>query len=462
MFAMGYLAIQLYSGPLIRIVVLLAATAGCMNIVPRLPSIYSVYPNTARPGDIITVRGMNFGKKTGKVTLANQPVRLSTWSRTRIVFTVPEGAVSGKIDVAVSVAEEVGFSTIRRIRHAKAPLQIARPLKNASWKSVTVGHFHSCATHTDNSLWCWLWPAEIHGIAPLEKITETLHIESVTIDEAISCGLSQRQLYCWDYVSQPFENVSTTTATVKPTPVLPGHEWLAVGAGAGFFCGISTQHGLSCWGKGWRDDSGQTAEGGLVSLSTFADWVTLSVKGRHFCAINIRGKTTCWFSGSTNPYPIYEAENIEYESAYDGITPAAMPGFISVSAYGYLWGAPTIAHACAVRTGAELWCWGANQNHESSPENLEYLSSAKRVFTDTPWQTVVTGEYFSCALSGEQKLFCWGKYYQGTPEAILPGVSWLAISAHERRICGIQIDHSLWCSIGGGEFMPLNEEIVNP
>ncbi len=69
------------------------------------PYISSLSPNPAKPGDTITVQGLSFGatRGTSKVYLEDDEIsEITSWNNTRIIFTLPNNAESGKVKVVVN------------------------------------------------------------------------------------------------------------------------------------------------------------------------------------------------------------------------------------------------------------------------------------------------------------------------------------------------------------------------
>lgn len=68
-----------------------------------VPSVASVVPTYAAPGETVTLDGANFGttQRTSTVTIGGVPATVSSWSMRSISVTVP--AVSGTVDVVVTV-----------------------------------------------------------------------------------------------------------------------------------------------------------------------------------------------------------------------------------------------------------------------------------------------------------------------------------------------------------------------
>jgi len=68
------------------------------------PAITSIFPDSARSGDILTVQGNNFGDLRGTSTLrigGTNVTEFISWTNTQIRARVPSGAATGSVEVVV-------------------------------------------------------------------------------------------------------------------------------------------------------------------------------------------------------------------------------------------------------------------------------------------------------------------------------------------------------------------------
>lgn len=98
-------------------------------------------------------------------------------------------------------------------------------------------------------------------------------------------------------------------------------------------------------------------------------------------------------------------------------------------------------HACAVRSGGELACWGSNEFGESAPPPGRYRS-------------VSAGGAHSCALKMDGSAVCWGLDWQG--QATPPAGRFSAIGAGMAHSCGLTTDGAIrcWGADGSGQSTP--------
>jgi YD repeat-containing protein len=75
------------------------------------PTIDKLSPSTGPPGTSVTITGWSFGDTPGALTFNGAVITPTSWSNTTIVFTIPEGATTGAVQVAVGgrTSQPAGF-----------------------------------------------------------------------------------------------------------------------------------------------------------------------------------------------------------------------------------------------------------------------------------------------------------------------------------------------------------------
>jgi len=105
-------------------------------------------------------------------------------------------------------ASPVGAGTLSSIAATRsAPGQVARAGQSRSWHSVSGGEFHSCATRTDHTLWCWgaaaygeLGTGRTEGVYPPVQVGFATDWRSVAAGYGHTCGVRiDGTLWCWGY-----------------------------------------------------------------------------------------------------------------------------------------------------------------------------------------------------------------------------------------------------------------------
>jgi alpha-tubulin suppressor-like RCC1 family protein len=140
-----------------------------------------------------------------------------------------------------------------------------------TWKSISVGFFHTCAIDSANKAFCWGYDA--FGLLGNGAITgdkdspfavnSTKTWKSIRSGAYHSCAIdSTDKAFCWgaDYVGQ-LGNGATSGDQDSPFAVNSTNTWSEIGAAASDYsssCALSTSNTFFCWGN---DDRGQLGNG---------------------------------------------------------------------------------------------------------------------------------------------------------------------------------------------------------
>jgi alpha-tubulin suppressor-like RCC1 family protein len=119
-------------------------------------------------------------------------------------------------------------------------------------------------------------------------------------------------------------------------------------------------------------------------------------------------------------------------------------------------------HACASATDFTLWCWGANDRGQLGNGSTTPSETPVQVLwlTGTPLvQDVTAGGSHTCAVSSDQKLWCWGDNQFGqlgrgntsaqpspSPDEVsVLGASVLDVTAGASHTCALRNSGTAWC-----------------
>jgi lysophospholipase L1-like esterase len=231
---------------------------------------------------------------------------------------------------------------------------------------IAAGAQHTCAT-SGGSLWCWgdnrdgqVGIPSCPGRKPRGKCkADPARVEGLTgeitafaLGRAHSCAVAGGVAQCWGADDRGQLGDGKTASRSMPAPVrgISGAV-TALAAGGDHTCALAGGRVL-CWGANDRGQLGDgTAEDRLEAVTStgLASEVTALAAGNgHTCAAS-RGGVQCWGDdregqlggargAGVNPRPV----------AVPGV-----PGDVSALAAG-------ADHACAVRAGRRVVCWGDN------------------------------------------------------------------------------------------------------
>ncbi|WP_158542422.1 RCC1 domain-containing protein [Lujinxingia litoralis] len=270
--------------------------------------------------------------------------------------------------------------------------------------------------------------------------------------EAVTCAEGEAfALEGLAYGAYRFEVSSGETVVAERSFEVHPPEWAQVSGGEGFSCAVLQDGHLVCFGAG---EAGQLGDGGAVSrlepVVVAGRWAEVDAGGMHACAIAEDGALYCWGSSPSGALGL-GAEAEELVAAPEQVGEAR--DWLKVSA-----GA---THSCGIRQGGALYCWGDNARGAVGVGNGEDVLAEPapvEVAGVTGWLDVSAGEGFSCALTAEGALYCWGRTDAGVtganntdvyePRAYEGALSALSLSAGSSHACGVvdlDADDDVYC-----------------
>lgn len=301
-------------------------------------------------------------------------------------------------------------------RHCSMPMDVIG-LSSGVTKLATGGQTgmdptlkeHSCAI-VNGGLKCWGDNSsgqlgdgtKVDRNTPVDVIGLGSGVAAVATGEAHTCAVaSGGAVKCWGDNTAGQLGDGTTTAQSSPVDVVGlSSGVVALGAGAGHSCALTSGGGVKCWG---RNTSGQLGDGTTTNQPVPVDVVglgsgvtVLAVGSAHTCVITTGGGMKCWGVNANGRLGDGTTSNRTEATSVFGLS----SGVTAIATGGM--------HTCAVVNGAAK-CWGANAysqvgngtfNDASTPTDVSGLAAA---VTD-----VAAGQVHTCVLVGNGRPKCWG------------------------------------------------------
>lgn len=288
--------------------------------------------------------------------------------------------------------------------------------------------------------------------------------------------------------SETESSTETETESSIETETDPGDPdaWTQIALGTYHTCGIRGDRSMWCFGDGRQgqrgdasDDTVRTtpqrvlAAGEGLDGDYWTDWTAVSAGGFTTCGLRRNGTLWCWGDGSSG-------ERGDGTLTEIGLTPSAVAADRPEAAPWSDWIAVSVGstHACGIREGGTLWCWGFaasgrlghgdDEGDLPNPVQVVQADAEEGGPTWSDWIAVSAGGRSVCGLREDGSLWCWGESGFGqrgdgitgfesrsTPSRVLTAdgegswSDWIAVSSGAHHVCGLRSNGSdestAWC-----------------
>ena len=211
---------------------------------------------------------------------------------------------------------------------------------------------------------------------------------------------------CWGTDSHGSLGTGDLEPSLVPKPVIGLQDAVAVTVGYIFSCAVEGSGAVKCWG--WNA-SGALGIGNLdgksypkpVSVIGISNAVQV-VAGNHYaCARTSSGAVSCW--GYNGHGQLGIGSNVEQ-------SPLAKP---VVGINDAIWISAGQSHACAVRVGGTVSCWGRNYYGQLGDGTTVESNAPVTVLGLVDATRVSAGGEHTCVINKSQGLVCWGANSSG-------------------------------------------------
>jgi alpha-tubulin suppressor-like RCC1 family protein len=256
---------------------------------------------------------------------------------------------------------QLGDGTTNTIRHT--PVDVSGLASGVT--AITADTFHTCALTSTGGAKCWGYNGlgqlgdgtTTNSSVPVDVSGLTSGVAAVAVGYSYSCALtSAGGVKCWGANNAGQLGDGTTTRRYTPVDVSGlGSGVVAVSAGGGHTCALTSVGGVKCWGA---NNSGELGDGTTterhtpVNVSGLTSGVAAISGGGDTCALTSAGGVKCWGWN-------------KFGQLGDGTT---TDRHTPVSVFGLTRGAAAVSvgglHTCAVTSGGGVRCWGDNRYGE--------------------------------------------------------------------------------------------------
>jgi len=209
------------------------------------------------------------------------------------------------------------------------------------FKELAAGSFHTCAIANDGTVACWGDDAEGQCTAPEDTFAH------ITAGSFHACGLKDDgTVRCWGR-GDTNENCGASGGWYCGQLQVPDAKFTQIDAGAIHTCGVLTSGALACWGAAGQGQASPPA----------GQFVQVAAGAEHSCAVRQDQTVMCWGAGARAGNCAPE----ENEGAAFSCGQSAAPrGLFRDLTVGW-------EHSCAVDQRGRVTCWGYDRYGQASP-----------------------------------------------------------------------------------------------
>ena len=263
------------------------------------------------------------------------------------------------------------------------------------------------------------------GTRSTEPCTDEGGIRFIAISsgQVHSCGISVDSVaYCWGDGRNGQLGNGRREIFRFPQRVLGKVRFASIGAGSAFACARTATGEVHCWGSERAVPGWPNQPEGPVRVALDKPATSLTVGRRHACVLDSSGIASCWgwnVDGETGT----GTSGIDAAMVASPTPVATDARFTSLSAGS--------SFTCGITAEANVLCWGSNVDHvlgRTAPERCGHVASVSCSSRPVPITLperitqLSSGTGHVCALSERSTVLCWGVNTGGQAGVFTPNV----------------------------------------
>lgn len=332
------------------------------------------------------------------------------------------------------------------------------------YKRQAAGFQHTCALDSSGRAYCWgdnnsgqlgNGGSGVVGSSGPVAVTGGHTFVQLVAGLGHNCGLTATgAAYCWggNGLGQLGDGGPGGGISASPMPVVGGHSFAELAAGAFHTCGITSSGAAYCWGANTYGQLG----------TSVAPWTStpLPVEGGHTftrieaggsnstCALDVSGAAYCWGAGGT-------LGNGHFDNQFAPVPVLGGHRFTDLAVGG--------GHTCGVTITGAAYCWGYNGYGQIGDGTLDHAWIPVAVTGGLTLVRVAPGLEHSCGVVISGATYCWGNNANGqlgigafgapqtTPMAVAGGHVFVELAAGGGHTCGRKDAGAMFCWGSGAQ-----------
>ena len=343
------------------------------------------------------------------------------------------------------------------------------PFDVAFASPLAVGFAHACAVRSGGQAYCWGYnnngqlgdgttASRVEPVAVMGKPGGDISFASLSPGAYTTCGLDVTgEAYCWGLNNHGQLGDSTTAQRTAPSLVAGGRVFASISSGADHGCAVEAgTRDTYCWGY---NNVGQLGNGTtldflaptLILGSSLFGFDAASAGWAVTCAVTPDGSGYCW---GYNNYGQLGNGTILNQYSPTPVLGGLTFQSIQVSSY-YTWW-----DACGVTPEGEAYCWGTNNHGQMGVGSItDYSAAPALVFGGLAFAGVSPGGDHTCGVTTDGDAYCWGRNDHGqlgsgsisttddasTPSLVTGGHVFRFVGSGWNFSCGITTDDDVYC-----------------